>query len=70
MIITVANVAEAPEFVTGSPSSLRVDETASIGDSVLDTKDTALLTDDVPAVVTAEDDDEGSGSELLSCERR
>ena len=68
VIITVANVAEAPEFDADAPTSLRVDETANIGDAVNDTNDTDVLTDDVPAVVTATDDDEGQtpGYSLLN----
>ena len=48
-----------PVFADVSALSLRVIESASVGDSVLDTKGTPDELDDVPAVVTAEDDDEG-----------
>ena len=58
MIITIANVPEEPVFADVSALSLRVIESASVGDSVLDTKGTVDELDDVPAVVTAEDDDE------------
>ena len=54
VIITIANVPEEPVFADDSALSLRVIESASVGDSVLDTKGTPDELDDVPAVVTAE----------------
>ena len=57
--INVANVEESPEFAADAPTSLSVIENANIGDPVLDTMGTAETTDDVPAVVTATDDDAG-----------
>ena len=68
VIITIANEAEAPDFADDAPTSLRVDETANVGDAVQDTLGTDVLTDDVPAVVTATDDDEGQtpGYSLLN----
>ena len=59
VIITIANVPEAPMFADDTALDLRVIESASVGDSVLDTKGTPDELDDVPAVVTAEDDDAG-----------
>ena len=58
VIITIANVAESPEF-TRIPGNLNVPETANVGDPVMDTKGTVDLTDDVAAIFEAEDDDAG-----------
>ena len=59
VIIEIVNVPETPMFADDSTLSLRIIESASVGDSVLDTKGTPDELDDVPAVVTAEDDDAG-----------
>ena len=52
VIITIANLPEMPMFADDSTLSLRVIESASVGDAVLDTKGTPDELDDVPAVVT------------------
>ena len=59
VIITIANEPEMPMFADGAPTALHVIESASVGDAVNDTKGDAEPANDVPAVVTAEDDDAG-----------
>ena len=58
VIITIDDVEEMPVFADDAPSDLRVIESASVGDPVVITDEDADVTNDVAAVITAEDDDE------------
>ena len=58
VIITIANVAEMPVFADDAPSDLRVIESASVGDAVVE-DDVDEDGNDVAGLVTAMDDDEG-----------
>ena len=58
VIINIANLPEMPMFADDAPSSLRVIESASVGDAVVVDDGDADATNDVAAEVTATDDDE------------